>query len=257
MGSDPAPKPRVSWIILTYNRGAVVRQSVKHNFDTAGVAPDELIWVDNGSTDVITRDFMSGLDPEVSILNNENLGVAKGYNRGLGLATGDYIVITGCDMLMPNNWLGIMLDYVTGIPDTGVACVYSRSLASCQERVHGLRRVVNGLPIIPALPIERRIFRRELLADFGYFPESFGLYGMDDLAWAQRAERVCAEKGLLSYVIPDMQAEHLGTEGVSRYDGKDEAAYHAMKKREASEHGKIIELARLRGLGWPRFTPYL
>ncbi len=249
--------PRISWIILTFNRGEIVRRSVTHNFNTAGACPDELVWVDNGSTDIITRDFMLGLDPEISILNNENRGVARGYNQGLGAATGDYVVITGCDMLMPDNWLATMLDYVTKIPETGVACVYSRPLHKCQDRIKGLRRVVNGLPIIPAFPIERRIFRRSLLSDFGYFPETFGLYGHDDVAWAHRAEQVCLEKGLISYVIPDMQAEHLGTEGVTRYDGKDDADYHAMKKREAGSWAKTAEMERLASLDFPRFTPFL
>lgn len=249
----------VSWLLLTFNRGQTVRKSVTHNFDNAGCAPDELIWVDNGSTDIITREFMLSLDPEVSILNNENLGVAKGYNRGMALATMDYIVITGSDMLMPDNWLSTFKDYVTKIPNTGVACIYSHHWTSKKERIrepYG-RQVYNGLEYVPAMPIERRIFKRSLLADFGYFPESFGLYSYDDLAWAYRAEKVCQEKGLLHYVIPDLVAEHMGTEGVAKYDGKDDVEYHLMKKREAADPAKKAELQRLKGLGWPKFTPFM
>lgn len=41
----------VSWIVLTYNRADTVKKSLDHNFANAGAVPDELIWVDNGSTE--------------------------------------------------------------------------------------------------------------------------------------------------------------------------------------------------------------
>lgn len=249
----------VSWIILTYNRGEIVKRSVTHNFDCAGAVPDELIWVDNGSTDKICREFMQSMDPEVSVLHNENRGVAKGYNAAMTAASKDYIVITGSDMLLPNNWLATFKEYVATIPNTGSACIYSSHWTEKPERhrkQYGIQ-VVNDLPLVHAMPIERRIFRRSLLTEFGYYPESFGLYGFDDIAYAHRIEKVCDEMGLLYYCIPDLVAEHLGTEGIARYDGKDAAEYHAMKQKEARDSAKRVELERLRNLGWPKFDPHL
>jgi GT2 family glycosyltransferase len=246
----------ISWVILTFNRREIVTKAISRCMQNAGAAWDELIWVDNGSTDGMEKSLFD-FEPTVSVLNAKNQGVARGYNVGMGLATKDYIVLTGCDMLMPDGWLKLMKSYVEEIPHTGVASIYSKTLDQARERIQGGARVVNGLPLVPALPIERRIFKRSLLAEFGYFPETFGLYGYDDLAWAARANKVAEEKGLLNYVIPNVMAEHLGTEGIEVHDGKDDATYHAFKKDQVSSPDKTLELNRLRTLGWPKFSPFL
>ncbi len=255
--------PTVSWVILTYNRAEMVDRALTHCMDNAGDKWDELIWVDNGSSFKDWSYLNAVLDPDISIRNKTNLGVAKGYNRGLGLATKDYIVLTGCDMLLPDNWLATFKRYVTEIPQTGVACIYSKPLSECPDRMRKSYAGVwsydsfNGLPIAHAMPIERRIFRRSLLSEIGYFPEDFGLYGYDDVAWSFRAEKVCDQMGLLYYVIPDMQSIHLGTEGASEYDGKEDAEYHRMKRKEADDQRKMLTLARRKAQGWPKFTPFL
>ncbi len=251
--------PKVSWVILTYNRAEIVRQAIGHCLDNSGApeAINQIVWVDNGSTDGV-REVMASFEPEISVLNSENLGVAKGYNQGLGLATEEYIIVTGCDFLMPDNWLRTFLEYVTKIPETGMACMYSKHWTYCHDRLrksYGVQ-MVNGLPIVHAMPLERHIMRRSLLADFGYFPETFGMYGFDDVARAHRIEQVCDEKGLLYYCIPDCVPVHLGTEGLKQHDGKDSAEYHAMKRKEATDPAKHAELNRLRDLGWPRFSPF-
>ncbi len=245
----------ISWVILTFNRADIVKKSVLHNMRTAGDTWDEIVWCDNGSTDGV-RDFMMHY-ADVGVLHKTNLGVAKGYNAALGMARKDYIVITGSDMLMPEGWLCHFKEYVRRIPNTGVACIYSKPLALCPERVRGPAQIVNSLPLVPALAIERRIFKRSLLSDIGYFPEEFGKYGFDDVCWAERAEIVAREKGLINYVIPTMIAEHLGTEGVARHNGKDAADYHAMKRKEVFDPDKSVAFAKRREAGWPRFGPYL
>ncbi len=252
----------VSWIILTHGRANIVERAIDHCRANAGAAWDEMIWVDNGSTPAEWEFLNAAVFPHgtVQIRYPQNLGTARGYNTGMALATKDYIVITGCDMLMPDNWLATFKEYVEKIPETGVACIYSCHWTAKPERLRsnwGIQEAGLAMPIVHAMPIERRIFKRSLLADFGYFPETFGLYGFDDLAWAARAEQVCAEKGLLTYVIPGLVAQHLGDEGVEKHTGRDNAEYHAMKQREAKDPAKRIEMARLRDAGWPRFSPFL
>ncbi len=242
-----------SWIMLTYNRGDIVKRSVEHNMANAGAEWDELVWVDNGSDDFNLNTYVDDLfnREEITTLvrNQTNQGAAKGYNRGMGLATCDYIMITGSDMLMPDNWLATFKKYMEVMP--GNACIYSKPLDKCPERIRGAPDEHEGMPLIPALALERRIFPRSFLANVGYFPESFGKYGYDDLAWAMRAESICR-----TYVIPNMLAEHLGTEGVNPHDGKDAAEYHAFKQKEVQDPEKRVELARLRDLGWPRYSPF-
>lgn len=254
---------KVSWLLLTYNRAEKVQRAVTHNMRTAGRKWDELIWVDNGSSDGV-RSVMSALKPDVSVLHDRNLGVAPGYNRAMVLATGTHLVITGCDMLMPEGWLDTFCRYFEAIPETGVASIYSGPLSDLPERARKgkgrgdwQREERNGLPFIHAMPIGRRMFRRELLRDAGYLREDFGLYGWEDCEWGRRVERVCDEQGLLYYVIPDQIAEHLGTEGIHGYDGKDEREYHAFKQRESNDPAKQAVLRRCETENYPYWSPYV
>lgn len=254
---------KVSWLVLTYNRAEKVQRAITHNMRTAGRKWHELVWVDNGSIDGV-RSVMQAAKPDVSVLHATNLGVAAGYNRAMALATGTHMVITGCDMLMPECWLDTMCRYFEAIPETGVACMYSGPLSWVPERARKgggdgkwLREERGGLPIVHAMPIGRRMFSRELLRSTGYLREDFGLYGWEDCEWGHRAERVCDEKKLLYYVIPDQIAEHLGTEGVIGFDGKDEREYHAFKQAETKDPKKQEVMSRCRAQNWPYYTPYV
>lgn len=254
---------KVSWLILTYNRAEKVQRAITHNMTHAGEQWDEMVWVDNGSTDGV-RGFMSSLNPAVSILHNRNLGVAPGYNRAMLLSSGDYMVITGCDMLMPKDWLKTFKDHLRAIPNTGVACIYSGPLSDLPERARKgagpgqwVKETINGKEIIHAMPMGRRIYSRKLLQKIGYLREDFGLYGWEDCEWGHRAERVCDENGLLYYVIPGMVADHLGTEGVHAYDGKDESAYHLFKQRESNDPRKHELMRKCKEENYPYYNPYL
>ncbi len=249
----------VTWILLTYNRANAVEKSLTHNRLNMGNFPLidlETVWCDNGSTDgtreVVERIFR----PDVSILNRENQGVAKGYNVAMGLARGTHVVITGCDMLMPDGWLEKMVRCFETIPKTGIVTIYASPIDSTPERIRGPRERKNGILIQPAMPIGRRMLSRELLREIGYFHEGFGMYGWDDVFWGHRAERVCKEKGLSFYNLPDMVAEHLGTEGNVGYDHKDEHEYWRWKKSQVDDPKKQELLRELERAGWPKFTPF-
>ncbi len=249
---------KFSWIILTHNRAEIVRKSVEYNFVNMGESIHrdndlEIIWCDNGSDEDGITEAIEYFAPDVVIMNKGNLGVAKGYNRALALATGEYVVITGCDMLMPLNWLETFHQHITAIP--GIACMYSRPLEEAPERARGgdygewKIEERNGLTIAQGMPIGRRILSRELLREIGYFHEGLGLYGWDDVVWADRAERVCEDRGLMTYVIPDQICEHLGKT-------QDSPEYKAFKEAEAKDPEKQKVIAEYRRAGCPRVDPY-
>lgn len=233
----------------------MVEHALTRSLGNAGREVDELVWVDNGSTDDVAEVMLS-FKPDVAIRNRENLGVAKGYNRGLVMTTGDCIAIIGCDMLMPDGWLETWVKYLSLIPQTAVACIYSKPFEECQERLMGPPAVVAGLPIHLALPMDRRIFPRETLRRAGYFREDMGLYGWEDVEWAQRVFVRSLTQQRLCYAIPGLVATHLGTEGIAPYDGKDDAAYHAMKRAAVNdpETKRVMEGARM--AGYPYVNPF-
>jgi GT2 family glycosyltransferase len=250
---------KISLVVLTHNRARMVDLALTHSLSNAGRKVDELVWVDNGSTDGEregVRGVMRAFMPAVSILHRENLGVAKGYNRGMAMTTGDYVAIIGCDMLMPEGWLETWERYLRAIPETGVACIYSKPFKACPERLMGPPETVNGLPTQMALPIDRRIFPRATLRQVGYFREDMGLYGWEDVEWGHRAFIRCTNLGRRCYAIPDLVAEHLGTEGISAYDGKDDAAYHAMKAAAVRDPEALRVMENARISGYPYVNPF-
>jgi len=223
-----------------------------HNLKNAGYPIGELVWVDNGSTDGV-REVMKKFGPAVSVLHDRNLGVAKGYNRAFALATGDWIVLTGCDMLMPDKWLEKMVEYTEAIPTTDVVAMFSVPFAACTERLIGEMNMCSAGNWQKAIPMGRRMMRRSVLSRAGYLREDFGLYGWEDVEWARR----CVAKGLNCYAIPGMVAEHLGTEGVKMFDGKgDSKDYHAFKQEQVKDPAKIALMHKCQVEGYPFYTPF-
>lgn len=247
---------KVSWALLTYNRFSIVEHSLFHNYTSRGYPIDELIWVDNGSNDRMGHALP--LRPKVGVLNETNQGVARGYNQAMAMCRGEWIVITGCDRLLPNRWLETMM----GLADTagnsvGIVSCYTKPLSQVPERVRG-KSIGNfeKYAVVPCMPMEARIFRRSLLKDVGYFNEGFGLYGHEDRAWAYTAERVCKENGLLSVTLDGWTADHLGNEGITPFNGKEDQEYHAMKQREANDPQKQELMRSLEKQGWPAYHPF-
>lgn len=245
----------VSWIVLTYNRAKTVSQAMAHNVANSGAKWDELVWADNASTDGV-REVMAGYSPDVSILNKKNLGVAKGYNRAMALCSGTHVVITGCDVLMPENWLAKFKEGFQKIPNLGVLSMYSERIEKTPERIRGPIENIGGLSVREAMPIGRRMFQRSLLKNIGYFNEGFGLYGWEDVAWGYTAERVCKGLGLKFYNLEDKVCQHLGTEGNVGYDHKDEHEYWRWKKEQVNDPEKSRLMSDLSAKSWPAFFPY-
>lgn len=252
---------KVSWVILTMDRAPLVERAVTANIKSAGAPIDEIVWVDNGSKDGVL-DFMHGIRPDVSILHKDNQGVSAGYNRGFALSGGSHIVITGCDMIMPDGWLQCFKNYFEKIPDTGAAAMYCVPIKDVPERKLGEPAKVNGLDLIPALPMGRRMVSREFLRGCGYLREDFGLYGWEDIEWAERAVRYCKEHGLRYYMIPGMMADHLGRDSWPeqlRHDPekvKQDDEYFRWKQEQVKDPQKIQLLEWCRSNNWPHYNPY-
>ncbi len=250
----------VSLILLTMNRKSVVFDSLAINLASAGKDLYELIHVDNGSSPDFLEEFRKRFKPSIQIAHQENLGVAKGYNRGMTLATGDLLAITGCDRIMPKNWLARFEQAFHEIPNTGVISVYSPPFEKkFKDRFRGEAFKPEGSSffIQRAIPFEARIHRREFWLRTGVFREDFGLYGMEDCEWAGRAERVAGEEGLLNYVIPGFTATHIdhddGWKNVVQESGH--LTYREWKDSLIASHSRELWTQCERSL-YPYYNPY-
>lgn len=254
---------KISWIILTYNRAVTVKRAIPHCVMNAGHPVHEIIWVDNGSSLQERIELASAIGGAAQTARcritqcmlPENTGVAQGYNTAMALARGTHLVITGCDMLMPDHWLANMASPFDRI-DTGISMVFAAPIESTPERVRGQPFGCPPYRLQEAMPIGRRLLSVELQREIGYFHEGFGMYGWDDVFWGKRAEVVLKQKGLKAYCLIDQIAEHLGTEGNVGYDHKDEHEYWRWKKAQVNDPAKQKLLSELERQGWPRFSPY-
>ena len=60
----------------------------------------ETIIINDGSTELETLDFLSGIQDEFRVINQENKGLPAARNRGFAEASGEYILPLDCD-----DWL--------------------------------------------------------------------------------------------------------------------------------------------------------
>lgn len=255
---------KISWVILTYNRSNSVTKAIPHCMANAGMRWDEVIWVDNGSSQPERSAIKHMLQVQQKDLGfnltqcmlHTNLGVAKGYNTAMALAQGTHLVITGCDMMMPENWLRDMSQLFTDVPNMGISTIFANPIVNTPERIRGEVEMINGKRVRPAMPIERRMLSVKLQREIGYLHEGFGMYGWEDVYWAHRAEKYCKEKKLRCLNLIDKVAQHLGTEGNVGYDHKDEHEYWRWKKSQVNDPKKTELMNQLSRDGWPRFSPY-
>lgn len=236
----------VSLVLLTYNRAQTAMVSLRENLKSAGYPIYELIHVDNGSDDQLK------ISADIYIQNKKNEGVAKGYNRGMVLATGSHIAITGCDRIMPRGWLKAMVDAAEAIPKTGVISIYSPprfGQLDHEGRMHAPSEIINGITIRRADACEARFHSRKFLLGAGFFREDFGLYGFEDCEWRDRAEVYARRQNLINYTLPSLGlAKHVD-------DGTD--AYLKFKSSQVSDPAKAELVRKCHELGNPYYNPYL
>jgi O-antigen biosynthesis protein len=112
---------QVSFIIPLFNCLALTRAMVASLQATLPRnLSHEIILVDDGSTDG-TREWLATLQaPFRVILNERNLGYAKGNNRGAAIAGGDFLFFLNNDLVLLPKWFEPMIDLLERRADAGL-----------------------------------------------------------------------------------------------------------------------------------------
>jgi GT2 family glycosyltransferase len=241
---------KVSWINVTWNRLETNRRCYESN-TRQGREETELIWIDNGSIDG-TAEYAASLRPDVLVLNKENQGFAKAFNTGLALATGDYIVISGPDMIAHEHWLRDM----RSILDAGwdFCAMYSPEIGGkLPERLWGEAFDVAGISCRRCKPAEHMMVTRKLFYRVGYLSQDYGLYGWCDEEWNLRTHRL----GFKGVALPDV-VQHFGTTGMDDHHSEHETPeYWQFKVSQAKEQWKIDLLEKRKQEGFPYHNPFI
>lgn len=112
-------EPKVSIIILNWNRLGYLKQCIENAVKNTSYSNYEIIVFDNGSREPETREYLSSL-PHKGIMNPTNLGFARGNNEAARYATGEYLLFLNNDTIPHPGWLEEMVRLVVDSLKCGI-----------------------------------------------------------------------------------------------------------------------------------------
>ncbi|MDP6435906.1 MAG: glycosyltransferase [Gammaproteobacteria bacterium] len=105
----------ISVVIPAYNAEAFVVEAVESAFAQT-VAPLEVIVVNDGSTDR-TEELLRGFGDRITLISQQNSGVARARNAGLEVAVGEYVAFLDSDDAWLPDKTAKQLDVMQSYPD--------------------------------------------------------------------------------------------------------------------------------------------
>jgi GT2 family glycosyltransferase len=137
----------VSVVSVTYNALPWIERSL------ASVRGAETVVVDNGSTDG-TVAFVRERFPEVAVVEQENRGLAAGWNAGVERTRGRYVLLLNSDAWLDAGALDALVAFADARPDAAVVGPRLRNPDGT------LQRSVRGFPTLWRLATEYFFLRR-------------------------------------------------------------------------------------------------
>ena len=119
--------PLFSVIVPLYNKERYVVRALRSAL-AQRMADIEVIVVDDGSTDSGPARAESIADARVKVFRQENQGVAAARNRGISLASGQWIAFLDADDLWGRDHLSELQSLATRFPDAGLVGASSREV---------------------------------------------------------------------------------------------------------------------------------
>ena len=226
--------PVLSVVVVNYNTRQATSACLRSVLQASPSVDLELIVVDNGSTDGSAAAFREGFPAATVIDAGENLGFARGVNRGAQAASGEWLLLLNPDTLTLPGSLRALLQFADANPEYGVlggrtlrpdgsvdpsSCwgaptlwsltMFATMLSTAFKRSpvfdpeslgHWQRDSVREVPIITGCLLLVRLADWERL---GGMDEDYFLYG-EDAEFSMRAGRA----GLRRVVVPDAVIVH-------------------------------------------------
>ncbi len=186
-------KVRLSAIVPNYNHGALIEESVR-SLVVQIPAPDEIIVVDDGSTDdslVVLKRLRAEFPLLRVVALKKNQGAIFAINRGIQEARGTYVYIGAADDLTRPGLFAGMLDALDGSPQAAFACceamvvdmdtgrsgyrppvrpAYTPTFLAPDDVARALQRIDNWMLTGTA------VIRRDLIANAGGFDATLGAF---------------------------------------------------------------------------------
>lgn len=107
--------PEISVVVPVYNRGNVVKRALDSIMNQSH-APDEIIIVDDGSTDETREQLKNYGDRITTIFLEHNSGPSKARNTGVSLATAEWIAFLDSDDCWKKDKLKNQIEFMKKYP---------------------------------------------------------------------------------------------------------------------------------------------
>lgn len=186
-------EPRLSVVVLHYGADTDMTLATLHAMLGRGeVYPNlEVVLVDNGSTPAVLEVLRAraAADPRIVLVENgENLGFARGNNRGIAAASGDYLLLLNNDTFLAPGALLAMVRHLQRNPEIGIVGPMTNNIGN-EARIEiayadmdGMARAARALATghrgqwspIPVCAYFCAMFRRADLDRLGDLPEIYG-----------------------------------------------------------------------------------
>jgi len=177
-------KPSISVIIPVYNTEKYLAQAIKSVLEQT-VQPDEIIVVDDGSTDnsvEVARQFL----PKVKIITQQNAGAGAARNTGIKQASGEYLAFLDADDLWIENKLEQQLSYLKNYPETNMVLGTVRQFISPELPDEHKSKLNPELEKMPGFLAGTLLIQTETFFKVGFFDEKLELGEFID--WFSRAK---------------------------------------------------------------------
>lgn len=222
-------KQSLTVVVVTWN-GRPLLGSCLQALAAQERRPDEVVVVDNGSTDG-TVEWLRALHPEVRIVSlSSNTGFASGVNAGVLASQGDLVALLNNDVIAEPSWLSA-LEHALQEPTVSFAApkildAQGSNIDSAGDYIdraftahqHGHGQTDDGTWDVPrsliAACAAATLYRRAVLEADGGMPGDFFAY-FEDADVCLRA----AARGMSGRYVPQAQVRHATSSTSSRVTG--------------------------------------
>lgn len=112
---------KISIVVTCYNLGEYLNEALESIACFKDASAYEVVIVDDGSTDLRTKDVIAGLDrSKYRVLEQPNMGLSKARNNGIAISTGAYIISLDADNHVHPAFLERSISILDSEPNIGV-----------------------------------------------------------------------------------------------------------------------------------------
>lgn len=212
---------KISYIVTIYNKENAIAKTIDSLTKQQGDFSKEIICVDDGSTDdslKIIEDFANKKfkNTEIKVITQKNSGPSIAFNKGLQIATGEYLsLIDGDDYIYP-EMSDILLSLIKKY-NLGLARAYHSNNPKLEKRIFSnnyelikqpLERALNNLP----LGASCNIMQTSLIKQLG---------GCDERVFVQDSSlmlRICQNSSIV--ILDKILAEHIHSDDIRTSNNK-------------------------------------